>query len=297
MSAVDDVREFLTMRRINSGLFKEQSHVDLAAWLGFYSSQQSLEWELLNLLPADDADTARSLLETLRNPRGKSADERFNAFCLILGCFAQGGSNLWKEMASLAFMDVPDDENVDGDSDDFDESPLAFCIWILIPCWLVYGMPPASLMQRVSEGGAEAESAAERLVRLDWRVADHPEMQRWVDAAPALSRFRREKLRKWSLRSPFDKEKSETNALRLIAGFVSDVSEYFDERILAPEIRALVASLGAEVPADCHDYLLDRTEDDWSREVRRHRGHFKLVKTKPDKSIIASVRELARRIS
>ncbi|MBX3435754.1 MAG: hypothetical protein KF847_20745 [Pirellulales bacterium] len=291
MAAVDDVRDFMTMRRTRTGLFAEEPAVDEKAWLAYYNSPKSLERALWALTaPAKDDVDVPSVLDALRNPRGKRPEANLQAYGLILDCMTDGSSAKASELRRRTFAQI---EEADGD--DVTQAPLAFCLWVYLPCWFRYGVTPTKLIRSVSSGGTSAEKAVERLVRLDPRVARHPAVERWVRADPALAPFRRGKLRKWAGRTPFDKEKSDSHWLRLIAGYLSAISELTDERILAPELRSLVGALGDEIPADLQEYLLNRTDDDWSREIRRQRGRFELGVTKPDRSTLRLVREMAQR--
>jgi hypothetical protein len=106
--------------------------------------------------------------------------------------------------------------------------------------------------------------------------------------------FRREKVRRWRQRTPFDKAKSSSTAMRVLAGYVSGVSELVDERLEARSIGSLIESLGNMIPSDLRAYLANRTADDWSREIRRNRTHFEL-RDKPDTSTFESVRGILGR--
>ncbi len=75
----------------------------------------------------------------------------------------------------------------------------------------------------------------------------------------------------------------------MIAGFVSRTSELLDERMDSSDIRNAIQSLGDLIPADLQEYLVNKTTDDWSREIRRYRSHL-VDMPNPDKSIFERVR-------
>jgi hypothetical protein len=226
-------------------------------------------------------------MDALRNPRAADQFSKNVAFGLILSLFTGAGESSWKELVHGLLCD---DEPV-GD----DKAPvapaIAFYFWTHLPCWFIYGRSPTSLIRNVSEGGELAEQSAQRLVRLDHRAHLHPSVRRWASADRELAPFRQLKLQKWLAQTPFDKEKSSSATLRVIAGFVSRISELLGDRVESPELRSLIEALGSEIPPDLQAYLVDRTDDDWSREIRRHRKHFELP-PQPDKSVIESVRAL-----
>jgi hypothetical protein len=289
LSSADAVREFLTLRRTRSGMFAADPVVNEFEWFDFYNSPKSLERGLL----VGDAAPLLGILDTLRNPKKADDAAKLAAFGLIIAFFSEAGPRAWARFARCMRTDADDSGGVDEQL----STAEAFYLWIHAPCWFTYGVSPTKLMRRLSNGGKSAEKAAQRLVRLDPRVVRHRKILRWIKSDPAVAPFRRRKVREWAKRTPFDKEKSDTHAFRRIAGYLSAVSDLVDDRILAPEFRPLANALGHEFPADLQNYLLDRTDDDWSREVRRQRGHFELGVSRPDKSITALVREVARKVT
>lgn len=294
LQATEAVREFIEWRRTFTGLFAEEPEVDERHWRRFYSSPKSLERQLATELLGDQADKAAGVMQALRTPKKVDKESLLLAGGLVTAFFAPGNAAQWHNVLPLA---LPDDDDVDvaETSDDGDFPAFAFYLWVNIPCWLVYGKTPTELLRKVSGGGDQAEKAVCRLVRLDHRVGGHTTIQRWIHADKKLAPFRQAKLRKWRQRTPFDKDKSSSLALRTLSGFASRISELADERLEARDIRKLVETLADRVPADLQKYLAERTPDDWSREVRRYREH--LVKVdKPDKSAFELVRSVLNRV-
>lgn len=172
---------------------------------------------------------------------------------------------------------------------------LLFCYWVLVPCWLVYGVTPVQLMRRVSKHDELAEEAVERIVRLDHRAVGHPVIRRWLLCDSKLAPFKDAKLDKWRGRSPFDKEKSESLALRQIAGRNASLSDLFDDPLDVNDQRNLIEALGPAIPSDLQAYVVSQTNNDLSRGIRRQKAHFRLP-PKPDKSAYESVRALLERL-
>jgi hypothetical protein len=290
LSAVAGVREFLHSRRTLTGIFSQEPVVDEQEWLKFYNSPKTLELKLLEATFGNQASEYAATMDALRNPVGADCQSKLRAFGLIAGCFAKLDDSDWPELIKHVLDEALSEAEVD-ESNELDNAAMTFYFWVHLPCWLVYGVSPTDLLRQLPAGGKLAEKAAERLVRLDHHVILHAKLQRWINTEEKIAVFRRKKVQAWKSRTPFDKEKSSSHALRVVAGYVSRSSELLGERLEAPEVRNAIQALGKEVPADLQAYLTDRTNDDWSREIRRHRDHLVKV-ANPDKSAIESVRAL-----
>jgi hypothetical protein len=288
LSSMGEVRQFIEDRRTLSGLFEEPPIVDEREWLRFYNSPKTLERRLLHAALGEQGGKVSGILDVLRNPVGADESSRLAALGLIVSFFRNFDS---ADLSPLYEVSLTGKE-IDADKEELPEdSAVAFYFWVHLPCLLVYGMSPTKLMSLLSAGEKVAEKSAERLVRLDRRVEAHPKLRRWINADSKIAKFRRKKVQKWTTQTPFDKEKSSSRALRLTAGYVSKMSELLDERIEAPELRGMIVKLGDEIPADLQDYLADRTNDDFGREIRRYRDLL-LKESKPDKSAFDLVRRL-----
>lgn len=118
------------------------------------------------------------------------------AYGLIQDCLADVHGDPYSELAEILLDDsLPEDEPED-ETDETDYAAFSFCMWVYLPCWFVYGITPTKLLRQVSGKDSVAETAAERLVRLDHRVTVHAKVQRWIKAEPKIANFRREKLQK-----------------------------------------------------------------------------------------------------
>jgi hypothetical protein len=290
LSAIGEVREFLHSRRTLTGIFSQEPVVNEHEWFKFYNSPKTLEGRILEAVFEDHASECAAIMDALRNPVGADVWAKLAGFGVIAGFFATLDESSWRQVIKAVLDDELPDTEVE-DSDEVDNDAVSFYLWVHLPCWLIYGVSPTDLLRQLPAGGKLAEKAAEKLVRLDYRVKGHAKLQRWINAEPKIAKFRRKKVQRWAARTPFDKEKSSSHALRIVAGHVSRSTELLGERLEAPEIRNAIQALSNQVPGDLQAYLGERTMDDWSREIRRHRDH--LVKmSNPDKSAIESVRAL-----
>lgn len=285
------VRDFLEARRTRAGRFAIDPAGDGTAWFAYYRSQKLFERSAAKAMLGEYADQAIQLMDALRKP--KRADKETKELCLglILACFMKpSGPELSQILAPL----VCGDEGEEPQDQIPDDASSLFSFWVFLPCWFVYGRTPMQLMRRVSQLDQQADKAVERIVRLDYRAAKHPIIQRWLWANAELAPFKQAKLDKWRARSPFEKEKSESLALRQIAGLTATLSDLFDDPVDVNDQRDLIKALGDEIPEDLQVYVVGQTNDDLSRGIRRQKAHFKLP-PKPDKFACESVRALLER--
>ena len=78
-----------------------------------------------------------------------------------------------------------------------------------------------------------------------------------------------------------------------MAGHVSSLSHLLDDSLDVRDHRALMEALGGAIPDDMQAYVVNKTNDDFSREIRRHRDHFE-VPGKPDTSKFELVRAVLK---
>ncbi len=291
-AATGPLRDFLEARRTRSGRFAVDPAGDDAEWFGFYRSHTRFVRSVAKATLGEEADQIIPIMDALRKPKAAAHETRMLAFSAIVACFMKpSGSDLAKilEIAFGADSDKPSEEEIPEDIS------LLFCFWVFFPCWFVYGTTPIQLMRQVRRGGEFAEEAVERIVRLDHRAASHPVIRRWVLSDPKLAFFKQGKLDKWRSKSPFDKEKSESLALRHIAGLTAKLSDLLDEPLEVTDQRELIESLDKAIPDDLQSYVVGQTNDDFSRGIRRQKAHFQLP-PKPDKSAFESVRALLEKL-
>lgn len=286
------IREFLEKRRTRWGRFAINPSGDDAEWFSFYRSQKRFEKRVAAATLGEIADLLSELMNALRNPRAAASETKILVLGEILACFMKPSGPDRAKVLEFAFGDEDDEPSDEKQSED---PALLFCYWVLVPCWLVYGLTPMQLMRRVSKHDELADKAVERIVRLDHRAVSHPVIRRWLLFDPKLAPFKQAKLDKWRARSPFDKEKSESLALRQIAGLNAVLSELFDDPLDVNDQRRLIETLGPAIPDDLQAYVLGQTNDDLSRGIRRQKAHFQLP-PKPDKSAYESVRALLDRL-
>ena len=283
-SSTEDVRQFLHQRRTHAGIFASRPAINETQWLRFYRSPKSLERELFAELNLPKHAVTR-IFNALRNPKRAKPRAVKHAFGSILAAFSQPDPKLYEALIEKVLT------SADEDAGPFNitQPATAFYLWVYLPCWLVYGVTPWELLRRVSRDGRPAEEAARQLVRLDHTAMLTPTLRRWARADGANGAYRHKKLRKWSSQTPFDKEKSPSQVLKIVAARISNLSELLDERLKVPELRALFEA--CLQPADLQAYLTNSTDDDFGRAVRRIRQQFG-KQPKPDRSSIASVRAL-----
>lgn len=290
-AATGEVREFLEVRRTRSGRFAVNPTGDDAEWFSFYRSQKRIERRVATAMLGESADLLSALMNALRSPKAGDAETKVLISSVILAFFMKPSGPKLARILELAFRE---EDEAPADAKQPEDTALLFCFWIFVPCWLVYGVTPVQLMRRVSKHDELAEKAVECIVRLDHRAVGHPVIRRWLLCDSKLAPFKQAKLDTWRARSPFDKEKSESLALRRVAGLNARLSELFDDLLDVNDQRNLIEVLGSTIPEDLQAYVADQTNDDLSRGIRREKAHFQLP-PKADKSAYESVRALLER--
>ena len=291
ITSIDPIRELLELRCNDRAVFAYEPAVNEQLWLSFYRRKSFLLASFLEFL-SDVALACYALFRTLHNLSNSTPAERRPALWLIAAALLPFRAPEDAQAPTVSSVDSNDERELAARM----ESPaMQFALRVALPCWLVYGVLPDKLLCDALDPDQQvAETAIRALVRLDHRVIHHPIVRRWVEDGGAAKEFRAHKLRKWKQsKTAFDKPKSNSHWLKTIFGLLSAISELYDCRLKAPELRELAEIFDAELPEDIMQYLRNRTTDDLSREIRRKRNHFTLP-PKPDRSEFDAVRALRR---
>ena len=289
--STENVGEFIEARRTASGIFAIEPSVDEQTWPTYYDSPKILERDLVRGVFGESGRVLQGVLNTLRNPRFATEKNQLRAYRMI--CF------LWSGDTALVQDEQSSEERTNQIFERFENrldnlqahesTAFTFYLWVYVPCWLVHGVSPTKLVRRLSGESEEASKAAEKLIRLDRRFLQDRKLKRWINCSDELRTSRQRDITKWLSKSPFDKPRKENLWLRVLAGYVSNISELLGHRLNSTEIRQAIESLGEAIPQELREDLRNRTGDDFSREIRRQRSHFELP-TGPDTSFLASVR-------
>ena len=279
-SSVGELGDLLELRRTNSGLFALEPQVDEQLWRSFYRSSSGYLRHLLSILEENSTVTARSLDEQV-------------ALRLIFLTMASAIALLPESVARAIRMSLENAAEAIPDAA-MTLPAIQFAVRVVIPCYAVYGLTPWHLQRHIRSESEKCEASIRRLVRLDRRASDLGVVRRWVTRSPEMAEFHAAKLQKWRrIPTAFDRPKSDSHWLKATLGLLSAVSDLCHSRMKVPALRQLLADAGDSVPANLQEYLVQTTNDDLSREIRRKRRSFHLP-AKPDRSIVETVRALLK---
>jgi hypothetical protein len=281
-SSVGELGDLLELRRTNSGLFALEPLVDEQLWRSFYRSPTSYLGHLLTIFEESRAAPAPSLREQ------EALQWMFFTMASVVVSLPEPVAHAIRMSLGKAAEAIPDEA--------LDSPAIQFALRVVIPCYAVYGVTPWHLVQHIRSESGECEASIRKLVRLDSRASDLGIVRRWIRRLPDAAKFRAAKLNKWRrIPTAFDKPKSDSHWLKAILGLLSAVSDLCRSRMEVQAFRQLLADAGESVPPSLQGYLVQITDDDLSREIRRKRTTFHLP-AKPDRSIVESVREILKEV-
>lgn len=293
--AIGSVREFMEMRRTGTGLFAYEPPVNERDWFSFYR-YRTLEYFLANLLLEEEAEQFLSVADAFRNPARADEDARAIMQGIILSMFMPAE---WSE-ANDAFQTLLSNEAADEEEFGrvFDQPPMQFLLRIALPCLFAHGCLPGYLLWETwHDDPKTAESAIEKLVKLDPRLVRHPYIRRWIQYEPKVAKFRAARVAKWAhSKSPFDKPKADSHYLKVVFSLLSQLSMLLDSRLESDDLKALMSLCHEEIPADLMDYASVTKNETIRREIGK-KQHFFTLPARPDQSSYESVRFLLRRVA
>jgi len=194
--------------------------------------------------------------------------------------------NFWKEVYLISLDSIKSDIAGEYDKElsekiknTIKEPEMIFYLRVWVPCWMLYGELPPTLLRSARLGNIEA---LEKLIRLDNSVIHEPKIAEILHQASAKkNKSTYNLLVKAQLKGP--KTKITLQKIKMnFAGFISAASSAFGHRLSEPEIRSLFDAVACDTGKGDIDTDIPDSPEAFAKAIQRERQFWSII-PQPDK--------------
>lgn len=155
------------------------------------------------------------------------------------------------------------------------KSPEAiFLMRVQVPCFMLYGTFPHTLLKMAQSGN---DKALEKLIRLDKSIIFEPKISEIIHQAQGLKAQARMAMIQKAFISPPKAKLSRKKVKCLLGGLISHISILFNQKLSAAEIRKLFDAIALDMTGDIDQGLENMVGEVFEKEIQRSRKFWNLL--------------------
>jgi len=192
----------------------------------------------------------------------------------------------WKMVYRISLNDIKSD--MDGEYNEelserigkaFKDPEMIFYLRVWVPCWILYGKFPPTLLRSARLGNVDV---LEKLIRLDGSVIHDKKIAEFLHQAQAKkNKSTYNLLVKAQLKGP--KTKITLQKIKMnFAGFISAASSALGHRLSEPEIRSLFDAVSQDTGKGDIDTDIPDSPEAFAKAIQRERQFWSII-PQPDK--------------
>jgi len=284
-SASQELHEIIHFRRKGKRIEGDIPLPEINTWLQFYKSPEQIYQSLFNLMQkynqnssllyqnyqriAHQPQCIHNHQEKLKSANRKSIREAKSN--------NESFNKLSKDLSETSIQDLNEEIN-EAQADKIQnwmKSPEAiFLMRVQVPCFMLYGTFPHTLLKMAQSGN---DKALEKLIRLDKSIIFEPKISEIIHQAQGLKAQARMAMIQKAFISPPKAKLSRKKVKCLLGGLISHISILFNQKLSAAEIRKLFDAIALDMTGDIDQDLENMVGEVFEKEIQRSRKFWNLL--------------------